>query len=115
MLGYFKRAGDPSTDAKGDGGAAASKRARFDGEETASRRGEAPPMAVHARGDIDPSTIVTWNANGLGVRLSKDWGDFEKFIESTRPDVCCIQEVKSLMTADGSRVDEQEESTERLP
>lgn len=98
MLGYFKRAGDSSTDAKGDGGATAPKRPRIDGEETASRRGEAPPMTVHAHGDVDPSMIVTWNANGLGVRLNKDWVEFERFIESTRPDVCCIQEVKALMS-----------------
>lgn len=98
MLGYFKRAGDSSIDAKGDGGATAPKRPRIDGEETASRRGEAPPMTVHAHGDVDPSMIVTWNANGLGVRLNKDWVEFERFIESTRPDVCCIQEVKALMS-----------------
>lgn len=38
-----------------------------------------------------PRKIVSWNANGLGTRLSKDRKALEAFIQREQPDVLCIQ------------------------
>ncbi|CAM9697333.1 unnamed protein product [Discosporangium mesarthrocarpum] len=42
----------------------------------------------------DPSTICTWNADGLSIRLKKDWGELKNFIRNENLDVICIQEVR---------------------
>lgn len=87
MLGYFKRAGSPGRDTT-EGGSN-SKRPRS--TEQAVSNGRDDNLTSSAR--RDPLTIVTWNANGLGVRLGKNWREFEEFMVGVMPDLCCIQEV----------------------
>lgn len=74
MLGYFKRVGEPSS------------------KDAASKRPRTAATAAD-NASADPLTIVTWNANGLGVRLRKDWEALKEFLTNNNPDVCCIQEV----------------------
>ena len=88
MLGYFKRAGESA----GSAGAAEPKRSRTGGKDSAPKREETRQTPANTTLG-DPLTIVTWNANGLGVRLGKNWEEFETFMEDENPDVCCIQEV----------------------
>lgn len=109
MLGYFKRVEDASGTKRGEAGPSSAsnnasnasnassnsnnKRPRVtttEEGEAALKGGKSPPNPV-TRGD--PLTIVTWNANGLGVRLGKDWQDLQDFLTTNTPDVCCIQEV----------------------
>ena len=89
MLGYFKRTGDQGATSEG-GGSPPPKRPRSS-QQALSSAGDGsskspPPLK-------DPLTIVTWNANGLGVRMGKNWTEFQDFMSSVMPDVCCIQEV----------------------
>lgn len=86
MLGYFKRVGE---EGEGAGGAAGPKRPRTTDKEASTGGGSSSPPPSQG----DPSTIVTWNANGLGVRLGKNWEEFEEYMISVMPDACCIQEV----------------------
>lgn len=88
MLKYFKRAGDP-----GGKSGTAPKRPRP--EEAGSSAGSPGPETSDPSAGGDPRTIVTWNANGLGVRLSKDWQELKEFLVTVMPDVCCIQEVNT--------------------
>ena len=41
-----------------------------------------------------PLKIVTWNANGLGVRLKNDKASFGAFLQAEKPDLICVQEVR---------------------
>ncbi|CEM33536.1 unnamed protein product [Vitrella brassicaformis CCMP3155] len=49
----------------------------------------------------DPLKIVTWNVNGLTTRIKdhKQWKDFESFMETEKPDVVCLQEIKLCAAA----------------
>lgn len=85
MMGYFKRLGDQGATSQG-GDSPPPKRPR-----TSQQVLPSSPLPLK-----DPVTIVTWNANGLGVRMGKDWKEFQDFMVSVMPDVCCIQEVGGL-------------------
>lgn len=89
MLGYFKRTGDRGATSEG-GGSPPPKRARSSQQALSSAGGGSSKMNPPLK---DPLTIVTWNANGLGVRMGKNWTEFQDFMSSVMPDVCCIQEV----------------------
>ncbi|CAK9110951.1 DNA-(apurinic or apyrimidinic site) endonuclease (APEX1-like protein) (Apurinic-apyrimidinic endonuclease), partial [Durusdinium trenchii] len=42
----------------------------------------------------DPEKVISWNVNGLVVRLRNDWSQMKTFLESEQPDVLCLQEVR---------------------
>ncbi|CAN0135737.1 unnamed protein product, partial [Laminaria digitata] len=90
MLGYFKRTGDQGATSEG-GGSAPPKRPRTS-QQALSSTGDSSPKSPSPL--KDPLTIVTWNANGLGVRMGKNWTEFQEFMSSVKPDVCCIQETR---------------------
>lgn len=85
MLGYFKREGGPTN-------GAGAKRPRPVGDASSLSPAAGQQERGREGGGAEPLTIVTWNANGLGVRLSKDWQEFKEFMTTVLPDVCCIQE-----------------------
>lgn len=91
MLNYFKRVAEPSGGAAA--GATAPKRPRA--QVPSSLGGSAKASTAQPSMGGDPRTIVTWNANGLGVRLGKDWQELRDFLTTVKPDLCCIQEVNA--------------------
>lgn len=89
MLNYFKRVGGPAGDSQG----ASPKRPRSQVPVVSADSPKGKGATKPSSGG-DPKTILTWNANGLGVRLGKDWQEFKDFLLRVKPDLCCIQEVR---------------------
>ncbi|CAM9377029.1 unnamed protein product, partial [Choristocarpus tenellus] len=85
LISYFKRAVPGPSDASASPEAGLNKRQRADSK-TRVHEGELVKC--------DPATILTWNANGLGLRLKNDWDEIRSFIQQELPDVFCIQEVR---------------------
>lgn len=93
MLGYFKRVEERSEDAT-DGDAVRKSKRPCTAQAVSIEGGGSSASPREGKGR-DPLTIVTWNANGLGVRLNKDWRELKDFLVRVMPDVCCIQEVEA--------------------
>ncbi len=88
MLRYFKRKADATEKDE-------SKRSRGNecNKKTGLERGRDGLNPVHKLRD-NPLTIVSWNANGFGLRLQKDWADVDIFLRKYSPDCFCIQEAR---------------------
>eukprot|EP00929_Paragymnodinium_shiwhaense_P115752 TRINITY_DN84821_c0_g1_i1.p1 TRINITY_DN84821_c0_g1~~TRINITY_DN84821_c0_g1_i1.p1 ORF type:complete len:437 (+),score=54.05 TRINITY_DN84821_c0_g1_i1:47-1312(+) len=68
------------------------RRANSSNGESAAKKARIDAPARQAQGD--PSTLISWNVNGLTTQLKNGWSHIREFLRKEQPDLLCLQEVR---------------------